>query len=213
MANRIYLCATRHQHIYPSFCEGDYDASEQTLAADVYCVPLLWLALFQREDIQVKHFDVRGERVRAFAPVAARKKAIRQLRNAVPYLESILQTSESLLGHAKLVATLLGSSPCEYVTIEWQEIEVLAPQGVFERKINAAFRAMEVQRRPSQGFLRRLFSKDSIEDLFYGLTEIKKGSRIPAADSLLTGAKLSDDEIWNLTRVLGTRHIRDVPWE
>jgi hypothetical protein len=52
VSNKSYLCVTARKTIYPSVTLPNYNTEEATIAYDVYCVPLLWLALFRPPDLR-----------------------------------------------------------------------------------------------------------------------------------------------------------------
>lgn len=48
MANRSYLCVSDVETLYPNIGDPHYDCEVQTVACDVYAVPLLRLGFFAR---------------------------------------------------------------------------------------------------------------------------------------------------------------------
>ena len=61
--------------MYPNRYQG-YDAHENTLAMGLYTVPLLWLALFNKNDWQTQEFNVDGEKIIGQGPVTLVESAL-----------------------------------------------------------------------------------------------------------------------------------------
>ena len=99
VANYAYLCATDLATTYPSFVEENYDSDVQTVACDVYCIPLVWMALFRPQDLLQKVFRVDGMDVPTEAPLVERAVALRQLREALPYLNEVFSVEGPLDGY------------------------------------------------------------------------------------------------------------------
>jgi hypothetical protein len=104
MANHSYLCGTNLETTYPSFVDKGYDSAEQTIASDVWCVPLLWTALFRASDIVRLTFTVEQDQVVAEAPLVARDIAIRQLQEALPYFNRLFGAEGALDDYARFFA-------------------------------------------------------------------------------------------------------------
>ena len=60
MSNRAYLAVTNKDTLYPSFAEKKYDPSNQLIASDVEYLPLMWLAMFRKDDLRTTEFKVDG---------------------------------------------------------------------------------------------------------------------------------------------------------
>lgn len=225
MPNSAYLCATAPGRIYPSQDDG-FDPAEETLAHDVYAVPLLWLALFRERDLVSTEFHWEPDPdvtvgvwdaetgswvekpeteveepmdIPATAPVADRVSALAQLAAAVPVLERLFDTD--LSAYATFLGDLVRHAPGDAVTIQWDEIEALYDDEEFLALVSAAWASLDTP-------------GDETEDRarFIELATLRP-TRWPAADALLTGADMSDDDHWNHARLLGVALARPVPWE
>jgi hypothetical protein len=207
MPNTSYLCVTGHDGLYPSATLPDYDPALHTLACDVGCVPLLWLALFRPGDLRTETFAADpddGEddpgTVVATAPVAAKQTALARLDTAVPVLERLF---DGPLGeHATLLRHGVEAMPGTYVTIELDEIDALYTDDEdFSGLLRQALAGLEVSTDPAADRAR-----------LERLSRLRPGRPIPPARLVLDGLEAPDDW-WNYCRLLGTGLYRPVPWE
>jgi hypothetical protein len=210
MSNRSYLCATNLETTYPSFVDKEYNSAEQTIACDVWCVPLLWTALFRPPDIVRKTFTVDGDAVVTEAPLATRTNAIHQLEQAVPYFTRLFASEGRLDEYAAFLSQALGSVTHQFVTIELQEIACLTnPEQAFYDSFRAALAAIGTDY--SAAAKARLCEIAAFRDL----------KKLPPARLLLEepdGFEPTDDDFWNHCRVCGAGEFnagigRPVPWE
>jgi hypothetical protein len=206
MANRSYLCATDQRATYPS-TKRSYDSDKQTLACDVWCVPLLWTALFRAPDIVAKTFELDDGPLYTEAPLVSRTKAIRQLNEALPYYNRLFAKEGPLDEYAAFLRKALEGVKHKYVTIELDEIAGL----VGHKKYHALFRAA----------LAGIGSDTSAraKKRFVEIAQFRKLKRFPPPRLLLDNSKRrSDDDCWNHCRICGAgRNVaglgRRVPWE
>ena len=222
MANRTYLCSSPSELIYPSFSQEGYDAEAQTIATDVYCIPLLWMAAFRPEDIKEHTFSVDGQEIPAWAPLAKKTKALGQLKETEQYINEQFKNQGSLSEHIQLLAKAIEEAPHPYITIELEEIEALHEEGLFRDVFTECligFRDKDSYSGPELPVtgMKKFFGakpqKASHIGQLLDITAIKSHIKIPNAMAFKQNEKMSEDEVWNLVRVLGVGHIKSVPWE
>jgi hypothetical protein len=207
MANRVFLCSSPTPDIYPSFVQASYDSDEQTIATDVYAVPLPWMALFRASDLQARTFNVDGETVSAEAPVAAKPRALDSLEEAVVNLQSVFRAEGSLKNHASYLAEAITQAPGEFVTIELSELSCLYPS---EQEFFSLFRnALQAIGDPGIAEGKAVLAR---------LADLRLGRPFPPADLLVRDLEAVDDDYWNHCRILGTGRLeggigRPDPWE
>jgi hypothetical protein len=205
MANRSYLFVGDHDGINPGWTGGVPDLEQQVLAEDVYCVPLLWLAMFRPADLVTATFppedpdDDEGP-VEATAPLAPKERALAQLDAALPALHEIFAGAGRLDDHAALLRQGVESMPGRFVTIELYEIAVLIDEEAFYRDLRAALGGLD---RPGTQDRARLTE----------LAQLREGRPFPPARLVLDGPDAPDDDLWNHSRLLGVSYLRPVPWE
>ncbi|MES2789203.1 MAG: hypothetical protein V4719_06240 [Planctomycetota bacterium] len=210
MSNCSYLCATNVEDTYPSFSDESYDPDVQTIACDVWCVPLLWMALFRPNNIVRKTFTVDGDDIVTEAPIVARTLAIRQLVEAVPYFNKLFAAEGRLDEYAEFLQQALESVDYEYVTIELHEIACLADS---EQNFYDSFREAlaAIGTDETSGAKVRFSEIAAFRDL----------TKFPPARLLLDEAgdpEPTDDDFWNHCRVCGAGQSQSglglpVPWE
>lgn len=127
MSNRAYLASSDVESIYPSAVQEDYDPAQQLICSSIGCVPLLWLTLFRESDLKRTNFEIHGEKIEAFAPIALRDQAIGRLNETVPYLGKILPWLGSLRDHAAMLRKAIAAVPNRFISIEIEEIAGLYP--------------------------------------------------------------------------------------
>jgi hypothetical protein len=207
MSNRSYLCGTNLETIYPSFVDRSYDSENQTIACDVYCVPLLWAALFRPADIVRKSFKVERDEVVAEAPLTKRSMAVRQLREALPYFNRLFSEEGALDDYADFLRQALEAVDCEFVTVELQEIACLMnPEQAYYDMFRQALAGIGSD-----------FSADA-KQRFVDIAQFRDMERFPPARLLLDGLQGEDNDLWNHCRVCGAGAMeagigRAVPWE
>ncbi|MDN3355779.1 hypothetical protein [Actinomadura sp. DC4] len=205
MANRSYLFVGDHEGINPGWRAGVPDLGQQVLAEDVYCVPLLWLAMFRPADLVTTTFppedpdDDEGP-IEATAPLAPKGRALAQLDAALPSLHEIFDGAGRLDDHAALLRQGVEEMPGRFVTIELYEIAVLIDERTFYRDLRAALGGLD---RPGPPGRARLAD----------LAQLREGRPFPPARLVLDGLDASDDDCWNHSRLLGVSFLRPVPWE
>lgn len=102
MANRSFLVASDSADLYPSSREANFSPAEQTVAAGIYCVPLLWLPLFRLSDLKTQTLENNGEPLTVTAPVVAVDTAIQQLQSATEFLSLAFAKQGSLAEYIPL---------------------------------------------------------------------------------------------------------------
>jgi hypothetical protein len=207
MSNRSYLCSTNLETTYPSFVDEEYDADQQTVACDVWCVPLLWTALFRPADIVSKTFTVGSEEVPTEAPLTRRTTALRQLQEALSYYNRLFAAEGALDDFARFLYQALAAVPYEFVTVELQEIACLTgPEQAYYDNFRAALAGIGSDYSPEAKA--RLVEIAQFRDL----------KKFPPPRLLLDGLEGSDDDFWNHCRICGAGASeagigRPVPWE
>ncbi|MEV5750834.1 hypothetical protein AB0L00_23675 [Actinoallomurus sp. NPDC052308] len=208
MANRSYLLVGDYDGINPGWQGGIPGLEHQVLAEDVFCVPLLWLAMFRPADLVTATFPPEDEDdeedgpIEATAPLAPKERALAQLDAAIPALNRIFDGAGPLDDHAALLREGLASMPGRSVTIELYEIAVLNDEERFYRDLRTALDSLD---RPGDLAADRARLAD--------LAQLREGRPFPPARLVLDGLDAPDDDQWNHTRLLGTRFLRPVPWE
>jgi hypothetical protein len=207
VANRSYLCSTDLETIYPSFVDKNYASGEQTIACDVWCVPLLWTALFRPSDIVRKTFVVEQSEIAAEAPLVARSTAIRQLQDALPYLNRLFAAEGVLDDYAAFLSQVLEAVGYEYVTVELQEIACLTnPEQKYYDNFHTTLAGINSDYSPVA------------KARFLEIAQFRNLKRFPPARLLLDRLNGPDDDFWNHCRVCGAGALqagigRTVPWE
>lgn len=141
MSNYSYLTCCDLDRIYPSVQNADYAVVEHTIAAGAYCVPMLWLCLFEPGDLQSHKFEENGESMQATAPLAARQTAIARLAQSVPRLEAGLGLAAgSLASYGDALRDTLAGATGQYVSIEWEEIAAMSDPKQFIADATVALR-------------------------------------------------------------------------
>jgi hypothetical protein len=227
MANRSYLCCSNKSLIYPSGQQKRYLVGKQTLAADVQHVPLLWWALFRKNDLHTETFMVEGEEHKVSAPVCTKDKALEQLPNAVPVLAKAFPEQSHLEEYVELFLSFITAVKYQFLTIEWEEVECLYPDQVFQGMANLALHGFDqpqgisyrsedrkgihpVTRKP---MVLRGVRAASWRALLLVLTGIKSKVKAPPVHSFRERKRITDEEEWNLFKILGSSWERPVPWE
>jgi hypothetical protein len=203
MSNCSYLCVSDVDTIYPNLGDPNYDCKVQTVAYDVYCVPLLWLALFRPADVRSKVFQVDGQPVTGTAPVVRKTVAFKQLTRALTALNRLFRVEGPLDGYAEMLRAAVADAPGKFVTIELEEIAgIWTPDAKdFYRQLARALGRLE---------LRRALMADRQRLLW--ISQLRPGKRFPSARCFLDGHQVTDDDCVNHCRLLGTAMIRPVPW-
>ena len=206
MSNYSYLCATDIETTYPSFVDPEYDAEAQTVACDVWCVPLLWMGLFRPNDIVQRTFDADDEKVYTEAPLVARDLAISQLQQSLPYFNQVFVDEGPLDEYFNFLKQAVSEVENKYITIEMQEIACLSDEQQYYDSFRAALAAI---------------GNDTSEDAKQRLIDIAqlRGSKpLPPARLHLDDLDGEEDDFWNHCRICGAGAAeagvgRPVPWE
>ncbi len=202
MANRSYLSVTNTDTIYPSTAEADFTPEEQTVAQGVYCVPVLWFALFRPTDIRSQVFDVQGDKVTGIAPISDVAVALSQLKAAIPSLNEMFKRQGKFDGYADLLSQAIQSTGRKYVTIESEEIACMGDPDEFYDDFKTALNAINNAESLAVG-----------QERLLKLSEIPANVRFPSANCIIENHKVSDEEMDAHSRLIGCAWIRKVPWE
>lgn len=205
MSNRSYLCCSPLPGVYPSFAD-DYDSDVQTLANDVYCIPLLWPALFTPEDFQRADFEVDGEVVIGQAPSAPKQKVLETLRRRRTGVVQAFKGIGDLAPYVNMLERVIEDAPYEYISIEMDEIAALNdPEEEFYEAFKRLLSGLDAP------------DEDVCEQLI-ALAAMEHSWPIPSVRLHLDSLEGSEDDYWNHCRVLGAGSDvsgmgRPVPWE
>jgi len=206
MANRSYLFVSDHDGICPAWVEGVEEPEQLVLAEDVYCVPLLWLALFRPADLRTTTFPAdEDDDVAEFpvtAPLATKERALAQLDAALPTLNRLFAAEGPLDEHAALLRDGIAGMPGGFVTVDLYEIAVLRDEDAYHRTLRAALASFE---EPGDAAADR--------ERLVDLAQLRPGRPFPPARLLLDERDAADDDWWNFVRLLGAGFVRPVPWE
>jgi hypothetical protein len=202
MSNRSYLSVTNSDTIYPSTAEAEFTPDQQTVAQGVYCVPVLWFALFRPSDVRTQVFDVQRERVTGIAPISEVEVALAQLKAAMPNLNEMFRQQGKFDDYADLLSQAIESTGRKYVTIESAEIECIGDPDEFYDDFRAAINAINNAESLAVGRERLL-----------KLSEIPASARFPSARCIIEKNRVSDREMDVHARIIGCAWIRKVPWE
>jgi len=206
MSNYSYLCATNSETTYPSFTDPNYASSEQTVACDVWCVPLLWLGLFRRNDIVTRTFDVEGDKVYTEAPLVDRMVALKQLEESLSYFNEVFREEGPLDEYCAFLRQAVSDVGLKYLTIELQEIACLSDEQQYYDTFRAALGAIGSDTSPK--------AKQRLIDI----AQIKAGRPFPPARLHLDDLDGEEEDFWNHCRICGAGEAesgigRPVPWE
>lgn len=205
MSNHSYLCSSPLPGIYPSFAD-DYDPDVQTLANDVYCIPLLWPALFTPEDFQQADFEVDGEIVTGRAPSASKKKVLETLRRRREGIVRAFAGIGDLAPYISMLEWVIEDAPYEYISIKMDEIAALNdPEEAFYEVFKCLLSSLDSP-------------DDDVCQQLIALAAMEHSWPLPSVRLHLDGLEGTEDDYWNHCRVLGAGSEvsgmgRAVPWE
>lgn len=206
MSNYSYLCSTNIKAIYPAHSDPNYNSEKQTIACDVYAVPLLWLGLFRAGDFLYAELPIEDGTVSVESPIVASRTAIARLRRAIPYFNRIFRDEGPLDLHTAALIEAIRSAGRKYVTLEMDEVAAVWDKGPrhFYASLRKAF-----------GFIETETTIRAARALLIELANLRLNEGRP----FLTIARYSSgdmghgDDEWNFVRLLGARLHRPVPWE
>ena len=202
MANRSYLVLTDDNLLYPSVVNTDFAPELQTIAHGVYCVPLLWFALFRPTDMRAQVVTTDSGSVEVIAPIAEVPTAIRQLEISLTTLKQMFASRGDLGDYVRLLHKGIVAEPRKYITIELDEIAQMGDPDAFFAYIRYALGAFAGDFPAAVGRTSRL-----------KLSEIDEHTLFPPAECLINGDSVSDNEVRAHSQILGCSWIRPVPWE
>jgi hypothetical protein len=134
MANYCYLCCSNWAKVYPSRLRG-YSAEANTVACDVWSVPLLWLAGFRKGDLKKSSVTLDGERTSVVAPLASTESFVAALTDRLAVLQQALSGGDALEEWASFLVKAIRSTSGSQVTVEWVEIEDLTGPQAFRADV------------------------------------------------------------------------------
>ena len=199
MSNQSFLVCSEKRLVYPSFHERSFSTKQQVIACGDWFVPSLWLALFREtelRDFDIPHADGMSATT---APIVHRRFIAGRLQSAVAILESTFRQVNTWRLHAELFLESIerATEKRPYVSIEWNQISVLAPTAVeFKKAMRWQMRFFAGQRvqRPAK----------KLADL----TNVRWNGKFPDPRT----ATLSDLDEKNLAGLLGSNYERSVAW-
>src|SRR5436190_1365820 len=121
MSNTAYLCCSDFAGIYPSAQAKKYKSEKHTVACAVERVPLLWLALFRKNNLKTETIETDDGSITVTAPVATLDQVLKQMSAAIERLDAVFPKNGSLATHATLLEKALRKAGGKYVTIELDE--------------------------------------------------------------------------------------------
>ena len=116
MGNTAYLCCSDDERVQPSL-EAGYRPEVHTLAGARQVVPVLWLALFEPDDLRTAVLvDEDGGELTECAPLTRRSVALGRLDGAAARIEKAYPRIGPLAAHVAPFRDLLASAAGEYST-------------------------------------------------------------------------------------------------
>ncbi|MEX2175090.1 MAG: hypothetical protein WD872_12065 [Pirellulaceae bacterium] len=202
MANRTYIVLTDTCTIYPSAIEPDFLPEKQTAAQGIYCLPLLWVAMFRIDDLKAQQFEMEGERVDLKAPLARTQKALAQLEAAQEILQTMFADQTSVMDYCALLREAVTGVQREWITIELDEVASMGDPDTFFAYLELALRALggEVPHGVGRTALLRL-------------AELEPATRFPEIQLLMEQSRATNEESLTVSQILGCSWLRPVPWE
>lgn len=206
MSNYSYLCATDIETTYPSFVDRNYNSEEQTIACDVWCIPLLWTGLFRPNDIVQRTFDAADERIYTEAPLVTRDLAISQLDQSLPYFNQLFADEGPLDEYCNFLKQAISAVADKFVTVEMQEIACLSDEQQYYNSFRAALVAIGSD------------ASRAAKKRFVEIAQLRMGRPFPPARLHLDALDGEEDDFWNHCRICGAGAVeagigRAVPWE
>ncbi|MCE9548617.1 MAG: hypothetical protein K8T25_24335 [Planctomycetia bacterium] len=206
------------------------------MAEGICRIPLLWIALFRWSDMRcqtlaVRQFTNRRQtglappselvQLEYRAPFAMKETAIAQLNASLPHLNRLFSECGILDDHASMLCDAINKTPGRFVTLEIDEI--------LERENEADFailhKAMTFLDEPllaptpiPSSFFSRLFSRPKDPTAlarreFVSLSGVKPKYPFRSPIGFWDDPDINQDEMLNLSALLGTQLFRPVPWE
>jgi hypothetical protein len=133
---------SNHESIYPTFADEHYDPSVNTVASCARNVPLLWFGMFHPSDLVTRAFETDDGPYVVVAPVTTCDAAIEHLAAATERLNELFAGHGRLDGYIDLLSGAVRHGAGGYVTIEWDEIDVITA-GDFLVDATAAMASLE----------------------------------------------------------------------
>jgi hypothetical protein len=202
MGNSSYLCGTDKKLTYPSFKDADYKSEEQTIAMDVYAVPLLWLCLFKQNDLVKETLENEGYVYNLVSPLTETERALENLEKSESFLCKLFEKERLTKKYFEMLKQAISSTRKKYITAEIQEIACLEEEEKYYQKFREAIELIERQE-----------MSEATRQSIVRISDLRLDKVFPDADIFTNNQSFTDDEGWNHTRLLGASLFRQVPWE
>lgn len=204
VANYAYLCVSEQETVYPAFAVATYEPAMSTVASCAWNVPLLWFAMFRPVDLVTRTFQTDDGPYVVTAPITPRKLAMGRLVESLPRLQVLFGQQGDITEYCALLAQAVRDVPGQYITIEWDEIDVIT-EGSFLAEAAAAMASLDPATTSNPELDRRRLQRLS----GLGVAERK----LPPARYLLDRMTGTGEDEYLHARIVGSRHLRQVPWE
>lgn len=205
MANYAYLCVSNHATVYPAFADPAYDSLSCTVARGSSHVPLTWFGLFRPRDLVTHTFATEDGPYTVTAPLATRERALAQLDAARPRMGWLFAEYGQLDEYIDLLATAIEVADGTHVTIEWDEIDVIADGSFLVRAIEALGSVDPAAKGDPDLDRERLLRLAGLDGI--------AGLGFPPARHLLEHGPVDGPVGYVHTHLIGTSNARSVPWE
>ncbi len=204
MASRSYLVCARSKKTYPSFQEKRFSPKRQTIASGEWCVPLLWLGCFRKDDLTVSSFELHDRVVEARAPVVHRRRVRKRLLESAKQLQRQFDHSDAWASHAHLLLKGIDgiSDDFPYLTIEWEEIAEAGVKSKFFRDVNWVMDYFGGARKRSVAL--------KLSELSFSQIDLKSDFPDPA---IVSAEDFSEQDWKSLAHLMGSQWERKIPWE
>jgi hypothetical protein len=136
MANRSYLCLSRAKNLQEVFIPlrlAPIEVSDDLLSDCPHHVPLLWLAMFDTEDLQEAQMGEENDSV--YAPIASIPAASSRLKKSLPYLDDLFSAEGRLSAYVDYFLSKLNSSGFPFVYLNLAEMEMLGEPARFRNDL------------------------------------------------------------------------------
>lgn len=149
-------------------------------------------------------FEVDGEQVTGTAPIAPKNIALKQLERATRVLNKLFRAEGPVDEYAVLLGKAVADVPGQFVTIEMEEIaELWIPNAAdFYLQFSAALGSLKSPR-----------VRAADRERMVCISKLRPGLSFPRARCFLEKDRVSADDCWNHTRLIGASWSRPVPWE
>jgi len=193
-----HLFSTDFDGIYPGQQYEDFKDTEHIVLLSGECIPLLWLFMFEEQDIRTASLTCRDQSVAEFlAPVVSRHVALDRLSDKARFMDELFQSEGGLAHHRQLFSDYLSKCSGKHCTIDLEELEVFYGQ----RQIRALlFEALAFLQEKSP------LAKTPLKEL----ATIIPNRRFMTLEDAAHGCE--DEDWWNYFRIMGGSYCHEVPW-